>query len=109
MGKTFRKTLQSEKVPTNDGKSIYRVTVLGQVERLGTTTDEKGKKQATIELVPYQWIHYLVTAPDGRRLTFVFILEPKAAESLQGRDLSLVAGLEFVPPRPAQPQPAGTE
>lgn len=107
MGKMFQKTLQSEKIPTNDGKVVYRVVILGQVERPGTTTSDKGEKKAFVDVVPYQWIHYLVTAPDGRRLTFVYILEPKAAEAMQSRDLSLVAGVEFFPPRrPPQLQPA---
>ena len=109
MGKMFQKVLQSEKVPTTDGKTVYRVVVLGQVERPGTTKNEKGEKQSVINVVPYEWIHYLVTAPDGRRLTFVFILEPKAAEALQGRDLSLVAGLEFFEPRRPQLQPVGAD
>lgn len=106
MAKMFQKVLQSEQIPTSDGKIVYRVVVLGRVERPGTTTNDKGEKQQVVDLVPYQWIHYLVTAPDGRRLTFVFILEPKAADTLDGRDLSLVGGLEFFQPRRVQLQPA---
>lgn len=111
MGKTFRKVLQSEKVPTADNKVIYRVEVFGQVERPVAEKSEKGDKEgkATIEQVPYQWIHYLVSAPDGRRINFVFILEPKAAALLQGRDLSLVASLQFVEPRQPQLTPVGGE
>lgn len=107
MGKYFQKVLQTEKIPTSDNKTVYRVTVLGQVERPGVATSDKGEKQATIESVPYQWIHYLALAPDGRRITLVFILEPKSGEALHNKDLSMVSGLQFFEPKKPQLQPVG--
>lgn len=109
MGKTFGRVLQSEKVPTTDGKTVFRVEVVGQVDRPVTRKDEKGEQKTAMEQVPYQWIHYLVTGTDGRRLTLVFILEPKAVELLQGRDLSLVSGMQFVEPQQPKLQPVGGE
>lgn len=103
----YRETLQADSVPTQDGKSVFRVVVLGEVKRPNNQTNDKGEKTPVIEAVPYQWIHYLVTAPDGRRLTFVFILEPKTVEALQGRDLSIVAGVEFFQPKRVQVRPVG--
>jgi hypothetical protein len=52
-----------------------------------------------------QWIYYLVANGDGRQIAFVFSLDPRQADELDNRDLAIVAGLEFLPPR-AKPAPA---
>jgi len=51
------------------------------------------------------WIYYLVAHNDGRQIAFVFSVDPQQMEALDGRDLSIVAGLEFLAPR-AKPTPA---
>lgn len=88
LGKNFQKIAQAEQIDTRDGRWVYRVTAVGE------TT-----------LGPTEWIYYLVAAPDGRQMVFVFIIEPKLVPALGNQDLSLVGGLEFLPAKSA-PQPA---
>lgn len=91
LGKNFQKIVQAEKVDTRDGRWIFRVTAVGQSQ-----------------LGPTEWIYYAVAAPDGRQLALVFIIEPQLVPALQNHDLSIVGGLEFLPPKkPPEPRAAG--
>ncbi len=97
LGKNFQEFVQTEKLKLKEGLFVVRVVVLGTVERKNV------KKEP--EISPMQWIYYLVANPDGRQIAFVFSVDPKQMDVLDGRDLSIVAGLEFLAPR-AKPTPA---
>jgi hypothetical protein len=97
LGQNFQEIVQTEKLKLKEGQFVARVVVAGTVER-------KNEKQEP-ELAPMQWIYYLVANGDGRQLAFVFSVDPKQVETLDGRDLAIVGGLEFLAPR-AAPKPA---
>jgi len=80
LGKSFGKILSAEKLDTKDDRFIYRVVVAGEAE------------------ATYQWVYYLVAGPDGRQVSFVFVIEPKYLEAIDGRDLNLIMSVEFPPP-----------
>lgn len=100
LGERFGEIVSREKLPaTADGRQIFRVEVTGNV----IIKSAKGRAD-----IPMLWIYYLVADPQGRQASFVFSVEPKLMEQLQGRDRELVASLRFVPPiqnasRPATP------
>jgi len=97
LGKNFQEFIQSEKLKLKEGLFVVRVVVAGSVER------KNAKKEP--EIAPMHWIYYLVAHNDGRQIAFVFSVDPQQMEALDGRDLSIVAGLEFLAPR-AKPTPA---
>jgi hypothetical protein len=97
LGKNFQEIVQSEKLKLKDGLFVFRVVAVGSVER------PNEKKE--IESSPMQWIYYLVANSDGRQVSFVFSVDPRQAKELENRDLSMVAGIEFLSPRP-RPAPA---
>lgn len=97
LGKNFQEIIQTEKLKLKEGLFVVRVVVVGTVER------RNAKKEP--ELAPMQWIYYLVANTDGRQIALVFSVDPKQVEALDNRDLSIVAGLEFLAPR-AKPTPA---
>jgi hypothetical protein len=82
-----------------EGLFVVRVVAVGTVERRNAKNEP--------EAAPMQWIYYLVANSDGRQIAFVFSLDPKQAEDLDNRDLSIVAGIEFLAPR-AKPALAPT-
>ena len=96
LGKNFQELIQAEKLKLKEGLFVVRVVVAGTVER------KNAKKEP--EIAPMQWIYYLVAHNDGRQIAFVFSVDPKQMEALDGRDVSIVAGLEFLAPR-ASPTP----
>jgi hypothetical protein len=101
LGKNFQQIVQSEKLRLKDGLYVFRVVAVGSVDRLS----EKNEPESS----PMQWIYYLVANSDGRQLSFVFSIDPRQTKELENRDLSMVAGVEFLSPclrpRPA-PAPA---
>ena len=97
LGKNFQQIVQSEKLKLKDGLYVYRVVAVGSVDR----PNEKNEPESS----PMQWIYYLVANSDGRQLSFVVSVDPRQAKELENRDLSMVAGVEFLSPRP-RPTPA---
>lgn len=86
LGKRLISLKPREKMPSEDGRTIYRVVAQGQ-------TTLAGEKEA-IE-VPMQWNYYLLAAPTGQQLSFVFAIEPQLLEQLQDRDLQMVQSVRF--------------
>ena len=86
LGKRFKLLRPREKLPADDGRIIYRVVAEGQT----TLASEKG---ATA--VPMQWNYYLLAAPSGQQLSFVFAIEPPLVEQLKDRDLEMVQSVRF--------------
>ncbi len=86
LGQRFKALKPREKIPADDGRIIYRVIAEGQT----TLAGEKGAVE-----VPMQWNYYLVAAPSGQQLSFVFAIEPQLVEQLQDRDLEMVQSVRF--------------
>jgi len=89
LGERFGEIISREKIPTADGRQIFRVEVNGNVVIKST----KGRAD-----IPMVWIYYLVANPNGRQASFVFSVEPDLMEQLKGRDRELVTSLKFVAP-----------
>lgn len=87
LGKRFTAIQTRNKLPTDDGRLVYRVIVEGQ----NTLISDKG----TVE-VPMEWHYFLCAAPSGRQLSFVFAIEPKLAEQLGDRDVEMVRSVRFL-------------
>ena len=96
LGKNFQQIVQSEKLKLKDGLYVFRVVAVGSVDRLNAKNEPESN--------PMQWIYYLVANSDGRQISFVFSVDPRQAKELENRDLSMVAGVEFLSPRP-RPRP----
>jgi hypothetical protein len=97
LGNNFQEFVQSETLKLKDGLFVERVVAVGTVPRKNAKNEP--------EPAPMQWIYYLVANPDGRQVSFVFSVDPGQIKELDSRDLSIVAGLEFLAPR-APPTPA---
>ena len=97
LGENFQEIVQTETLKLKEGLFVERVVVVGTVPRKNAKNEP--------EPAPMQWIYYLVANPDGRQVSFVFSVDPAQIKELDSRDLSIVAGLEFLSPR-AQPTPA---
>ncbi len=96
LGDELQEIVSAEEIIGAEDKAIYCVTALGGSDKLVK-----------------MWKYYLVTAPDGRQVSFVFMVEPNLAEQLGGRDLDLINALTFVDipvtePTPAEPVPSET-
>ena len=70
-----------------DKRFIYRVTAKGKANNR--------------EL---RWIYYLVAAPSGRQVSFVFAVDEGDVASLKERDVAIVTSVEFL--KPQQPATA---
>jgi len=89
LGERFGEIVSREKIPTNDGRQIFRLEVAGNV----VIKSAKGRAD-----IPMVWVYYLVAEPTGRQASFVFSVEPKLMEQLKGRDRELVTSLKFTAP-----------
>ena len=78
LGVEFEEIVKAEEILGGDKQRIYRVIATGGAE-------EK----------PRHWRYYLVTAPDGRQVSFVFTVEPRFVDQLGDRDLELVKAVRF--------------
>lgn len=87
LGKRFKAMRKREQIPSDDGRIIHRVIAEGQTTLL--------KEKESVE-VPMQWNYYIITAPTGEQLSFVFAIEPQLVEQLADRDLQLVKSVRFV-------------
>ncbi len=79
LGERFGKFLVTREISTDNGLTVYHVVAEGKVSEL-----------------PIQWHYYLAQDDAGHRAGFVFTLEPKLLEKLQGSDLAIVRSLKFV-------------
>ena len=86
LGKRLKSLKPREKMPAEDGRTIYRVVAEGQTTLAGA--------KGAIE-VPMQWNYYLLAAPSGQQLSFVFAIEPQLVEQLKDRDLEMVQSVRF--------------
>ncbi len=86
LGKRFKSLKPREQMPAEDGRIIYRVVAEGQT----TLAGDKGAVE-----VPMQWHYYLLAAPSGQQLSFVFAIEPPLVEQLKDRDLEMVQSVRF--------------
>src|SRR5690606_6270243 len=73
------KTIQpAEKLPSTDGRIVYRVVAEGEAAEL-----------------PMQWIYYLCASPSGKQLSLVFAVESQLLETLDSQDRKIVQSLRF--------------
>jgi hypothetical protein len=72
------KELQAGEVPSENGRWVYRFSVLGQMDGVAAVQN-----------------FYLVASPEGEQMILVFTMTPKQVEKLGARDLSLVGSLEI--------------
>ena len=86
LGKRFQRFTSREQIPTDDGRSLFRVVAEGEVTLKGQ------EEQVTI---PMQWIYFLCADRSGQQLSFVFTVEPAYLELLNGRDVEMVRSLRF--------------
>ena len=89
LGEQFSEFADRSNVPTDDGRTILRVTALGNY----VLPDGNESKQ-----VPMSWTYYLVAHPSGSQVSFVFAVEPGLRERLGEQDVQLVESLTFVKP-----------
>lgn len=89
LGEQFEEFTDRTTIPTEDGRKIFRVTAAGNYQ----LPDGESTRS-----VPMSWTYYLVAAPSGRQVSFVFAIEPGLRERLRDRDLQLVQSLRFEEP-----------
>ena len=69
--------VQAGVVPSTDGKYIYRLSVLGQLDGLAVLQN-----------------FFLVANDEGEQVVLTFTLSPKMADKLGARDLTVAASIE---------------
>jgi len=87
LGAKFGAIVARDKIPTQDGRQIFRVTTQGKYE---LPSGEETKE------FPMSWIYYLCIDPSGRQVSFVFAVEPAMKDRLAGQDRQIVESLQFV-------------
>ena len=87
LGQRFKTLHPRERIPTDNGQIIYRLVAEGST----VLTSDKGAVE-----VPMQWNYYLLAAPSGQQLSFVFAIEPQLVEQLGDRDVEMVKSVRFV-------------
>lgn len=86
LGSQFGAIVARDRIPTQDDRTIFRVTVEGKY----TLPNGDETKE-----IPMQWLYYLCADPSGRQVSFVFALEPEMRERLAGQDRQIVETLQF--------------
>lgn len=76
-GWELEKELQAGVVTEAEGRWVYRISALGQLDG-----------------VPVMQNFYLIAGPDGEQVVVAFSLNPKQADKLGARDLSFVGSLD---------------
>ncbi len=89
LGKQFGSIVSRDRIPTEDDRNIFRVTVEGKYSL--PNGDESND-------VPMTWVYYLCADPTGRQVSFVFAVEPEMRERLAGQDRQIVETLRFSKP-----------
>ena len=77
-GWVVEKELQAGEAPAEDGRWVYRLSMLGKMDDVAVLQN-----------------YYLVAAPGGEQLIVAVTLTPKQAEKLGARDLALIGGIEL--------------
>ena len=70
--------LQSEEVPAEKGRWVYRISALGTLDDLKVMQN-----------------FYLVAGPGGEQIVLAFTMKQAQAERLGARDLSLAGSIDF--------------
>ncbi len=89
LGSQFGAIVARDRIPTQDDRTIFRVTVDG---KYALPNGEESKD------VPMTWLYYLCADPTGRQVSFVFAVEPEMRELLAGQDRQMVESLQFKNP-----------
>ncbi len=76
----------AERLP--DGRTLLQVIARGGV-RVGSSGEDRP--------LSMEWRYYLVAAPDGRQVSFMFAVDESLIDRLGNRDRQLVESLEFLP------------
>ena len=82
-GWVAEKELQAGEAPADEGRWIYRISMLGKMDDVAVLQN-----------------FYLVAAPGGEQVVVAVTLTPKQAEKLAAQDLALIGGIDV----PAAPQ-----
>lgn len=81
LGDRLKSITRAEEIQVaGDPRFLYRVTAVGQSNG-----------------IDMHWFYYLCAAPSGRQASFVFAVETKLLDRLAGRDLAIVADMQFLP------------
>ena len=78
LGERVEQLEKAERIPTDDGRFLFRVRVTGKTKDLEMT-----------------WLYYLCAGPKGDQVAFVFSVESKLYETLKERDKELVKSISF--------------
>jgi len=93
LDKSFKQLLRSSQRHSEADYRVFQVVAEGEASDL-----------------PMQWIYYLVTDEQGRRVVLAFVLEKQMLDRFQGADEELVATLRLAEPKiaskPDNDQPA---
>ena len=90
LGERFGQFLEATEDASEAGYTVFRAVASGKV--------------ADLEI---QWIYYLLTSPDGERVSLAFTLESSLAERFAAADRELVGAVRFTrPPVAAVPKRA---
>jgi hypothetical protein len=81
LGPRFRSIEKAEQVPTDDGRFLYRVAVVGEANKN-----------------PLTWIYYLCAAANGSQTSSVFAVDSSLLKRLGDRDLEMMKSLRFLDP-----------
>jgi hypothetical protein len=79
LGPRLKAIEKAEAIPTDDRRFLYRVTAVGEANK-----------------IPVTWIYYLCAAPNGLQVSFVFAVETALRDRLGGRDLQMLKSLRFL-------------
>ena len=86
LGDKFKQITSRDRLPVEDGRSILRLVVDGEM----TVNSDKGMVK-----LPMNWIYYLCADRSGKQLSFVFVVEPAYMQLLAGRDAAMVKSVRF--------------
>jgi hypothetical protein len=87
LGEQLERITEAKALDAGDDRYVYRVTAVGR-----NTVGEGDRAEA----VPMQWHYYLVAAPSGRQLSFVFVVETALLPQLDGADEAIVRAMRFI-------------
>ncbi|NLY02460.1 MAG: hypothetical protein GXY83_40790 [Rhodopirellula sp.] len=80
LGKSFGQFIKAAERSDEAGNRVYRVEAQGDVENL-----------------PILWIYYLITHPDGRRVSLAFTMEGALFDQFEQSDESIISTFRFLP------------
>lgn len=81
LGERFGQFVSAKETTDSQNRRVYRVVTHGKVADL-----------------PIQWVYYLLTTADGRRLSVAFTMEQSLVERFGNADELLVKGIELTTP-----------